>query len=121
MKKKIKQASIYNNILVESDNLQIPLISNQGSRNHYWVYGVVLKSKSRDELSSYLHNEGIQTRNFFWPLHMQNVLKDEFKPKNSLQVSESLGRQGLYIPMGDHLSKQDQITIARKLLTFVDG
>jgi len=52
---------------------------------------------------------------------MQNVLKDEFKPKNSLQVSESLGRQGLYIPMGDHLSKQDQIKIARKLLMFVNG
>jgi perosamine synthetase len=121
IEKKIKQASIYNNILAESEKLQIPLISNQGSRNHYWVYGVILKSKSRDELSNYLHNEGIQTRNFFWPLHMQNVLKEEFKPKDSLQVSESLGRQGLYIPMGAHLSKHDQMRIARKLLTFVDG
>jgi len=27
----------------------------------------------------------------------------------------------LYIPMGDHLSKQNQITIARKMLEFVDG
>ena len=52
---------------------------------------------------------------------MQKVLQQEFKPKDSLQVSESLGRKGLYIPMGDHLSKQDQITIARKLLTFTDG
>jgi len=121
IEKKIKQASIYNNILAESDKLQIPLIRNQGSRNHYWVYGVILKSKSRDELSRHLHNEGIQTRNFFWPLHMQNVLQEEFKPKDSLQVSEFLGRQGLYIPMGDHLSKQDQITIARKLLMFVNG
>ena len=121
IEKKIKQASIYNNILTESDKLQIPLIRNQGSRNHYWVYGVILKSKSRDELSRHLHNEGIQTRNFFWPLHMQNVLQEEFKPKDSLQVSEFLGRQGLYIPMGDHLSKQDQITIARKLLMFVNG
>jgi len=94
---------------------------NRLPKGHYWVYGVILKSKSRDELSGYLHNEGIQTRNFFWPLHMQNVLQEEFKPKDSLQVSESLGRQGLYIPMGDHLSKQDQITIARKMLEFVDG
>ena len=108
-------------MLAESENLQIPLISNHGSRNHYCVYGVILKSNSRDELSSYLHNEGIQTRNFFWPLHMQKVLQQEFKPKDSLQVSESLGIKRLYIPMGDHLSKQDQITIARKLLTFTDG
>ena len=121
IEKKIKQASIYNNIFSESNKVQIPLIENQGSRNHYWVYGVMIKSKSRDELSKYLDAEGIQTRNFFWPLHLQNALPEKFKLKSNLQVSEHLGNHGLYIPMGDHINEQDQIKIGSKLLMFLDN
>ena len=55
-------------------------------------------TQNQDELSDYLNKEGIQTRNFFWPLHLQNALNEKFKSQFNLKVSERLGRDGLYIP-----------------------
>lgn len=121
IEKKIKQASIYNKVFAKSNKIQIPLVQNQGSQNQYWVYGVLLKSKLRDELSDYLETEGIQTRKFFWPLHLQNALQEKFKTDQKLEVSERLGSQGLYIPLGEHLTEKDQMIIGNKLLMFLDG
>ncbi len=121
IEKKIKQASIYNNIFSECNEIQMPLIENMGTKNHYWVYGIVLNTKSRDELSDYLNKEGIQTRNFFWPLHLQNALNVKFKSQFNLKVSERLGRDGLYIPLGDHLSEKKQLKIGKKIVKFVDS
>ena len=65
--KKKKQGKIYNNYLEPISDIQLPLVKHQGIENHYWVYGIVLKSKSRDDLSKHLYDMGIQTRNFFGP------------------------------------------------------
>ncbi len=116
---KIKQAKIYNKLLEPISNLQIPLFEYNGSTNHYWVYGVVLKDKSRDELVKFLDNKKIQTRNFFWPLHMQNALPDKFKTLHKLPISENLGKNGLYLPLGNHVKEKDQKYIVEAIVNFV--
>ena len=63
--KKIRQGLIYNNLLDKEINLQLPLTEFEGSKNHYWVYGIVLKDKSRNDLAKFLIEKGIQTRSFF--------------------------------------------------------
>ena len=48
------------------------------AKNIYWVYGLVLKKNSNISLDTFmkkLKKEGIETRNFFWPLHQQPILK----------------------------------------------
>ena len=120
IEKKIKQASIYNNIFSESNKVQIPLIENQGSRNHYWVYGVMIKSKSRDELSKYLDAEGIQTRNFFWPLHKQPILrKMGFFKNTKLPVAEYLSKNGLYLPTGLSITLEQQKYVISKIKKII--
>ena len=65
----------------------------------------------------YLRKKHIETRPFFWPLHLQNALPQEHFTKGlELKVSENLGRNGLYIPIGEHVSKSDQNKIIDKLL-----
>ncbi len=116
---KIKQAKIYNKLLEPISNLQIPLFEHNGSINHYWVYGVVLKDKSRDELVQFLENKKVQTRNFFWPLHMQNALPDKFKTTHELPTSENLGNNGLYLPLGNHVKEKDQRYIVDAIVNFL--
>ncbi len=120
IKKKIKQGEIYNRVLSNNKNLELPLAENLGSKNHYWVYGIVIKNRSRDDLVSYLSDHGIQTRKFFWPLHLQNALPVEHRDVKELVVSEMLGKCGLYIPLGDHLKEKDQVFISDKINSFLN-
>ena len=54
----------------------------------------MLKEKNRPKLQNYLMHNGIQTRKFFWPLHLQNALPSEFKTNETLSISENLGSNG---------------------------
>ncbi len=120
IKNKINQAKIYNKIFESSEFIQIPLEEWKGSKNHYWVYGIILKKHSRDELQAYLLKNGIQTRRFFWPLHLQKALPPKFsEQKYQLPVSEQLGRDGLYLPMGSHLKRKDQEYIGSMINKFI--
>ena len=120
IKNKINQAKIYNKIFESSEFIQIPLEEWKGSKNHYWVYGIILKKHSRDELQAYLLKNGIQTRRFFWPLHLQKALPPKFsEQKYQLPVSEQLGRDGLYLPMGNHLKRKDQEYIGSMINKFI--
>ena len=115
---KIEQGNYYNELLKDySDILQIPEPSYKGSVNHYWVYGIVLnKQDIRDKLIKDLMNQGIETRPFFHPLHLQDALPKKFSNNLKLPVSENIGRNGLYLPLGNHLKKSDQNFIVKTLL-----
>ncbi len=117
---KIKQGKIYNNFLESLSGIQLPLVKHKGSENHYWVYGIVLKSKSRDDLSKHLYDMGIQTRNFFWPLHLQSALPEKYYSQRNLPVSEHIGKNGLYLPLGEHLKENDQRYISKCIRTFME-
>ena len=119
--KKIKQGEIYNKLLSENSNIQLPLNEWLGSKNHYWVYGIVVKNRSRDKLQTFLLDRNIQTRRFFWPLHLQKALPDKFRnSSNTLPQSEMLGSSGLYLPMGSHINFSDQKYIAESVYNFLD-
>jgi perosamine synthetase len=119
IKIKKTQGKNYLSILEQhKDIFQMPIVDFNKSENHFWVFGVVLQKQNiRDKVMSDLADEGIETRPFFWPLHLQNVLPKEFKQKNiSLEVSENLGKNGLYLPMGSHINFQKQKYIVSKLV-----
>jgi len=101
--------------------LQIPSKTYNGIENHYWVYGVLLKENNiRDTVMAQMKESGVETRPFFWPLHLQNALPDELKKnRNNLLVSENLGRNGLYIPTGSHITNKKQKKIVEVLLRSI--
>ena len=89
-------------------------------QNHYWVFGVLLKApKIRDSVMKSLQSKGIETRPFFWPLHLQPVLPKKFKENTTnLDVSEKLGKDGFYIPIGSHISAKDQKNIRELVISI---
>jgi len=119
---KKKQALYYDNLLSHhKEILQIPSKSYNEIQNHYWVYGVLLKVNNiRDSVMEKMRTLGIETRPFFWPLHLQNALPDKFKEKETnLLVSENLGKNGLYIPTGSHISNSNQKKIVEVLIESI--
>ena len=56
-----------------------------------------------------LKSFGIETRNFFWPLHKQPILnKMGLFKKVKLPVSENLAKNGIYLPTGIALTLSQQ-------------
>tara|TARA_Y100000741_G_scaffold140631_1_gene106187 strand:- start:9165 stop:10271 length:1107 start_codon:yes stop_codon:yes gene_type:complete len=122
IKKKINQGRIYEKLLENyKDIISIQPSNFQGIDNHYWVFGILLKEEGiRDRVIKELLDDGIETRPFFWPLHLQSALPKRFVQKDlKLEVSENLGRNGLYIPIGSHISESDQRRIIKVLLNKI--
>ena len=120
--KKIEQGEYYQDLLSDyGDVIQLPLKEIRKSLNHYWVFGIVLKENNiRDSLMKKLFDFKIETRPFFYPLHLQPFFKKKNKNSNEYLVeSERLGKNGLYIPIGNHLDKSKQKFIAKTLTSSV--
>lgn len=119
IKKKIIQGNFYTSLLEEHEAIvQTPVRKYKDTQNHYWVYGVVIKNnKNARSVMDSLKKLGIETRPFFWPLHLQPLLPEKFKNNTTtLTNSELLGEKGLYIPIGSHLTKNKQEYIVNSLI-----
>jgi len=115
--KKQQQAAIYDSLLSQIKEISIPIKSYRGTENNYWVYGIVLKTPNlRDKLIEHLYNNGVESRPFFWPLHLQPAYLNSNNAENiELINSEYLGKNGLYLPMGAHINKKIQKKIVNIL------
>jgi perosamine synthetase len=121
--KKRNIGKIYNKELSQIKIFQTPLDKKKYADNIYWVYGLVLKKNSPISLNTLmkkLKKNGIETRNFFWPLHQQPVLKKMgFFKKSKLPVSEYLSRNGFYLPTGLSITSKQQKYVINKLKKII--
>jgi perosamine synthetase len=73
--------------------------------NSYWVFAIVLNNESRlnaKELRDQLLRQDIETRRFFYPLHLQPVLVRSglLRKFPTPLIAEKLWERGLYLPSG---------------------
>ena len=90
------------------------------AENIFWVYGVLLKKNykmSRDLITKKLLKNGIQTRDFFHPMHKQKIFlkKKIFSKKISLPVSEYLSKNGFYLPSGLGITNKEIDLVSKKV------
>jgi perosamine synthetase len=83
----------------------------------YWLYSILVNEKetgvNRDKLTKRLQNYGIETRNFFYPLH-EMPLYNKYA-KSSCPVSSNLSRKGLNLPSSLKLEEEDISYITKKI------
>ena len=102
--KRHKVGQEYFQRLKNNKNIYIPEIARNYAKNIYWVIAFVITNKNlkidAKKLMKMLIKYRIQTRPFFWPMHMQKVLKNKYKISNgdSYKNSEYISRYGLYLP-----------------------
>jgi perosamine synthetase len=117
--KKRQIGTFYNKGLSKIKIFNTPLEKKIYAKNIFWVYGLVLKENSPiklDFLMKKLKQYGIETRNFFWPLHLQPALKKMGFFKNTkLPVAEYLSRNGLYLPSGLSITSVQQKYVINKI------
>jgi|TARA_B100001964_G_scaffold245808_1_gene336687 perosamine synthetase len=110
-----KNAQFYNSLLKDIEGLTLPPELNH-VKNVYWMYSVLVTSKfkiSRDNLMDKLAKYGIETRNFFIPMHKQPIFPHI---SGKYPVAENLSDSGINLPSGATLQKDEIRYIVNKIL-----
>ena len=107
--------------LLKNIPAQLPLHSTNYAQNHYWVFSIVLNDEVKFDAKhamKILHDNGIGTRPFFFPLHQQPILKKMgFCDNDNIarNVSEKIYQRGFYIPTGLGITQEQQIIVVKKV------
>ncbi|MFO0322860.1 MAG: DegT/DnrJ/EryC1/StrS family aminotransferase [Bacteroidota bacterium] len=109
---------LYTELLKDVKGIQLPIEKTAYCDNVYWVYGILLndKSKTAEQVMKLLADKGIGTRPFFYPMHLQPVLRKMGLYKSeSYPNAESLYHSGFYLPSGLALSNEQIHEVAKTL------
>ncbi len=116
-------AASYRSALSRIGGIELAPPSPVGLESVTWMFGLVVADEpgatsghptldlrdrnhvSRDDLRRHLAAEGIETRTFFVPLHLQPSYSREHRGRH--RVAERLGRHGLYLPSGPSMRSED--------------
>ncbi|OGY50253.1 MAG: hypothetical protein A3J65_04455 [Candidatus Buchananbacteria bacterium RIFCSPHIGHO2_02_FULL_45_11b] len=105
-----KNAKLYNQRLKKINGI-LPPVEKKYVKNVYWMYAIRLAKNfplTKDELMDKLASRGIETRSFFYPMHLQPIFKKMglFK-KEKYPISEILYQTGLYLPSASNLTVKE--------------
>jgi len=107
LKKRDHVAEMYNKRLKKIPGVTIPC-SSQGVRRSWFVYVIQLDEKyNRDSVMKKLDAEGIPTRPYFTPIHLQPFYIDRFGYKEGdFPVAEEVSHKTLALPFHNNLSEE---------------
>ena len=98
----------YTHMLKDLKELQLP-IEEPWAHSVYWMYGIILSEEigmNATQFAKKLAEKGVETRPFFLGMHEQPVFSHKRLFLNEhYPVAEQAARQGLYLPSGLSLDK----------------
>jgi perosamine synthetase len=110
---------LYNQLLSDVPELELPLTETNYAANIYWVFGILVSEELRltaQDCMDQLAERGIGSRPFFWPMHLQPVFRKlGFFENEQYPHAESLAKRGFYPPSGLGLQNQEIAIVAHSL------
>jgi perosamine synthetase len=103
-----KNAALYQECLNGVRGLSLPQ-ERPGIKSVFWMYGLLIEGDfgcSRDELRQALASNGIETRSFFVPMHLQPVHFTHYDPA-LYPVADALCQKGMYLPSSPALAEAE--------------
>jgi len=89
----------------------------------YWMFGVVVDPQkagmSAFNIERALATQGIETRSFFIPIHLQPIYYRNYKGQE-FPVSEKLCRDGFYLPSSGIYGKREIKRVCSTLRKIVE-
>lgn len=99
LERKLRMARMYEQGLSGILGLVLPT-QKSWAQSSYWMYAVRVTGMSRDEFRKKLWDLGVDTRDFFWSLSEQPMLKNYSVRVLPCPVSEKIAHEGCYLPSG---------------------
>ncbi|MGB2600084.1 MAG: DegT/DnrJ/EryC1/StrS family aminotransferase, partial [Candidatus Omnitrophota bacterium] len=119
VEKKRRIARLYKKYLKDIEGIRLPA-EMPWAKNVYWMYSVLVEDDfgiSRDELMKRLAKEGVGTRAFFVPMHVQPIFKRSgaVDKKKKYPVADYISKRGLYLPTGMTLTEKQIVEVCDKV------
>lgn len=115
---------IYSEAFAHLQSVTLPVSNTEYAENNYWVFGLVLNNSERFDARgamSALEELGVGTRPFFYPLHLQPLLKNfGLENQPSHPVAENLGEMGFYIPNGLAMTDSEVSKVVDSVIKTID-
>jgi perosamine synthetase len=113
-------AALYTGLLADLPGLTLPYEA-PWAKSTYWMYGVLVEAdkfgRDKAEVVRELNAAGVDTRDFFYPMHQQPLFTQNHDPRypdvsGAYPVSRDLYERGFYLPSGLGLtSEQIEIVV----------
>jgi len=115
-------AAWYNQRLAEVDLVDCPFIAPTTTRMSWFVYVVRIQTPaSRDEVMRRLAEEGIPSRPYFTPIHLQPFYRETFGyAVGDFPVTEQLGEVSLALPFSGVMSEEQVDLVCQRLRVAVE-
>lgn len=100
--RKRSMARRYGQMLADVPGLQLP-VTKEWAENVYWMYAILVEDAfplTRDELRAELQKRGIDTRDFFYPLHQMPLMAPYVRRDQTFPVTDDIAQRGFYLPSG---------------------
>lgn len=117
IEKKRKIAKIYNSFLKNVQGISLhPEMS--WAKNVYWLYSILINSKkygiSRDGLIDKLAENDVETRRFFYPIHIMPPYR-KYAVNCQFPIAEKLSSDGINLPSSVKLTREE----IREVTSFI--
>ncbi|MFN6992077.1 MAG: DegT/DnrJ/EryC1/StrS family aminotransferase [Fervidobacterium sp.] len=100
------------NKLLEDIEIETPVVKDYVTRMSWFVYVVKLPkytSKNvRDKVINYLVENGVESKNYFEPIHLQKPYRELGWKEGMLPVTEEVSQRTIALPFYTELSLEDQ-------------
>ena len=120
IEKKIHIGKMYLKALKDISGVSL-VKENPKSINTYWLFSLVLEKEkgwNKNLLQQKLQDNGIETRNLFYPLHIMPPYKKYLNKEDNFPVSEYLSANGLSLPSSTLIIKDDIEEISNIIYDF---
>ncbi len=107
--KRRKIAETYNSCLKNIKGITLP-VEKEYAYHSYWMYSILIK-RDRNKIMEFLMKNNIETRPFFYPMHVMPVYRKN--DKNNLKTSEEVSKKGINLPTFFDLKKKEIQFITR--------
>ncbi|MFZ4671082.1 MAG: DegT/DnrJ/EryC1/StrS family aminotransferase [Flavobacterium sp.] len=113
--------NFYDTIFKNIEEVSLFSEFNEDYYSNCWLSSILFndkenQNKNREDLRLFFEKENIETRPLWKPMHLQPIFKNE--PYYGGNISENLFKNGLCLPSGSNLSKQDRQRIKECLNNY---
>lgn len=113
--KRMEIARWYHENLKDIPGITLP-VEKDYAVHSFWMYSILIEEKygmGRDAVINFLATNGVETRPFFYPMHVMPIYED--KQSTHLKTATSIAATGINLPMYYDLKFDDVKFIARCL------
>jgi perosamine synthetase len=120
IERKRRIAKLYNSLLKDVNGVVLHP-EMPWAKNAYWLYSILIEQKkygiNRDELIEKLAEKSVETRSFFYPIHIMPPYK-KYTVNCRFPIAEKLSSTGINLPSSVKLTEEEIQEVAQLINKF---